>query len=351
MLNINFKNIDVVVNNDLYDYSFQQYKEEEKELNNLVSSINDKEMTPFEKYIAVYNVVKNYKPYKENHDNPDESRYIRNILKSDYMVCVGYSKLLVELLDKVGIEASIYNTSVDISYDNGYTQEEKAVSLSGHERVIVHLQDDKYDINGFYVADPTWDNNLNDDYVNYAANTFDSMQKSRRLFNLTDLDYVFDVHNFDEFVEKVNALLKRKLSNKSKNSTLSYQKQLLSCYEDIYNMIVQVLGKIDSKKNSQLSRYKEINSLDRNEQFYYEFLTEIGYYMVAKNNKEIPKQKLYDASVTVKKQLNNYTEEELNKYQTRLATITEIIDKTVFPYQIPESDMYDLKLDDVGRSK
>ena len=70
----------------------------------LIEPIKNSNLSPLEKFIAIYNVVKNFKPYKESPDQLEESRYLRYILNNEYMVCVGYAKLLKILCEKVGIK-------------------------------------------------------------------------------------------------------------------------------------------------------------------------------------------------------------------------------------------------------
>ena len=214
-----YNNINLLVNNDFYDYPIEEYLKEEKVLNLMVNNINDSNCTPFEKYIAVYNIVKNFKPYNEEKEgeNPELSRNIKFILNGDYMVCVGFSKLFRELLDKVGIEASIYNTSVDISYDDGFTLEDIPINNVIHSRVLVNLVDEKYDINGYYISDPTWDNDKEIDKYSNMIMPFDYMQKSARLFKLEEFDFIFDVHNLNEFNSKVKLLIEKNFNKKVKD--------------------------------------------------------------------------------------------------------------------------------------
>ena len=65
------------------------------------------------------------------------------------MVCVGFSNMFGDLLDKLGIENSELSVSVDISYDAATIGreeilKEKSVESSGHARRYVHIVDEKY---------------------------------------------------------------------------------------------------------------------------------------------------------------------------------------------------------------
>ena len=116
------KNINLLINNDHYNYSKEEYLKEEDILEKLVKPIKESNLSPYEKYLAVYNIVKQFKPYKENEEDKNQSRDIRYILNNEYMVCVGYAKLLKTLLDKVGIPSIRISVGVDTSYDDGFTK-------------------------------------------------------------------------------------------------------------------------------------------------------------------------------------------------------------------------------------
>lgn len=156
-----------------------------KLLDLFVSDIKTSNLTPFEKYIAVYNIVKSFKKYRIFEDNEfkdfiynDESRSVYLILNNLYMVCDGYSKLLETLLERVGIE----NISLE------------SVKLN-HALNYVNLVDDKYGINGFYICDVTNDNELDmmmdRGYSNIHILTKDNKYKRKTEENI---DYIFDMN-------------------------------------------------------------------------------------------------------------------------------------------------------------
>lgn len=204
-----YKDDNVSYDIDLQNYSIEEYSRQIDILEGMVSDIKQSQMSPFEKYLAVYNIVKKYKEYKENEIDKSQSRYLKYILYNDYMVCVGYSKMLVELLYRVGISGYEYSTSV---YDRGF---DEYTFLGAHARSVVNIKDEKYGIDGFYMADATWDNNyLVEDTYNHAIRTMDDMQQSQvHVFSLASEDYFLDVHSFDEYVEKINAFLNKKIEN------------------------------------------------------------------------------------------------------------------------------------------
>lgn len=345
---INHKNINLFIHNDCYDYPLNEYINEEKLLNSMVKNIKNSKCTPFEKYIAVYDIVKNYKPYKEVEDENKHhlSRDIRYILKNDYMVCVGYTKLFRELLDKVGIESTIYYTSVDTSYDDGFTLEDKPLNLCKHARLLVNLNDKEYGINGFYISDPTWDNDLNIDKYSNMVMPFDYMQKSKSLFSLEELDYIFDVHSLNEFNNKINILLNKKIKQNmkkiKKNNKKEQQTIILDTYCEIINLIIQTIKNIDFKK------YKEINEIwniqlykeDNNEKLlnnYKYFISYISVYIVNKSNKEINKNTIIKGITNTRMKIQNLSPEHIDSLAKTLEEEYNMEDNINRPYEFPNN--------------
>ena len=156
-------------NNNIYfnfvdNISLKTVLEGEEFLDYCVKDIVSANYSNFEKYVAVYDIVKRFKEYKmektdDKIDNSySQSRAIHAILNNEYLVCVGFSNLTIDLLHRVGIEA-------------------EGLSLSEREHRItkVTIDDDKYDIHGTYISDATNDNDsvysyknmifTNDEYV------------------------------------------------------------------------------------------------------------------------------------------------------------------------------------------
>lgn len=332
--NLNLSNVNIIISNDLYDYSYEEYLREENKLDKLVEPIVNSDMSPFEKYMAVYNIVKNFKPYKENKDSKDQSRYLRYILDNDYMVCVGYAKLLDTLLDKVGIRSIDLRVAVDTSYDDGFTQEEKVVDLNGHARVLVSIDDDKYNIHGLYVSDPTWDNELSKNYINNALMTTDKMTISRRMFEYNLVQPVLDIHSFDDFNKQVNFVLKKELTNiingKKKNEIT--KKDTINAYKITCGNILQGI-KCDPKYEDlvySLSTCEE-------EEDYVNFLTFLGKYLLKRINKPVNHSIIINACMVADKIVKGIDDdyEEMEK---------EFLEKEkkLFPYELSDLESHNL---------
>ena len=77
-------------------------------------------------------------------------REVATIIKDGNIVCVGYSQLLSQILKETGVDSYTISTSVPVGDD-----------VIGHERNVIVVDDDKYDIHGNYVFDVTWDSAKN----------------------------------------------------------------------------------------------------------------------------------------------------------------------------------------------
>lgn len=111
--------------------------------NDLVQANN---LSPIEILMYAYDIMKTFR-YKENKEDKDKSRYLHNIVMTDYIVCVGYAKFIEQILKENNIKAIAVGVTCDLG--NG--------EYGGHERNLVYLDDDKYDIHGIYAIDATWD--------------------------------------------------------------------------------------------------------------------------------------------------------------------------------------------------
>lgn len=197
-------------------------KYEKRLLDMVIPALN---LSPFERYLYAYNIVKQFKQYKENEEDKQSSRNLYKLLDNEFMVCVGYSHLLGDLLDKLGIENYDYSVAIDIGLDyvpqdvtvlpeyviNPKTNEKQEVKteVGNHARRKINLVDPKYGIDGYFYADPTWDNDLQHDTYNYALMTSDEYIGIDRYnyFSRYTSSELFFVHSLEEFYQKLNILL------------------------------------------------------------------------------------------------------------------------------------------------
>lgn len=118
-------------------------------INAVVEEINSYDLSPLEKIMFVYDRVK-YRLYEDDLDDINSSRDLDKVLNGDKIVCAGYSNLFTAVLTSLGIN-SIPVIDLDIK----------------HQRSLAYIKDAKYNIDGVYAFDPTWDKRKSKDDINY----------------------------------------------------------------------------------------------------------------------------------------------------------------------------------------
>ena len=292
-------------------------------------------LSPFEKYIFIYNIVKKFKKYNSNKNDNSENYDLYKILDNEYINCAGFSILFGDLLNKAGIQNREWAIEVDISYDDSdkYKEEllnNKTIDLSGHSRRIVHIQDEKYNLDGIYIADPTWDNDLEHDYYNYLALTTKESETINRMqkLNLDNQDELFFIDSIDEFYQKLNFIL-------DKNKYYSNE----SFYPVIDDLIYDI-EKLDSKFVKNLKeKYKFIDEWSWPKDIS-DLVYDLGDYILNHVNKELSGKKIEEALVNVYTNAYGLSQEEADKKVSLI--MEENIERQVkcFPkrYKIKDDD-------------
>ena len=108
--------------------------------------VSDQNLSPLEQTMMVYDVIKSF-VYNESPEDTANSRYIPKIIKTGNIVCTGYSSLLTQVLQELGIPATSYTVVLE-------PEQDKVVY---HARTLIRLDDEKYKIHGIYTLDATWD--------------------------------------------------------------------------------------------------------------------------------------------------------------------------------------------------
>lgn len=145
-LQVGFKNSDEII-------SYKEFYDMYYKLNEIVEFINYYNLSPLEKVLLVYDIVKANKYKKEKQgENYGISRNLNEIINNDKIVCVGFSNLIDFLLKNLGIKS---NTMI-LGYENKNIR---------HERNYIFLKDEKYNIDGMFFLDATWDSKKNDKYL------------------------------------------------------------------------------------------------------------------------------------------------------------------------------------------
>lgn len=342
-------NIDKITDNDtiikdcinLNNIDILNYIKYEKRLLEMVKPAIESNLTPFEKYLFAYNIVKKFKKYKEDESNPKNARDLYKLLDNEYMVCVGYSHLLGDLLDKLGISNTYYSVTVNVGFDKlgsdiEVLPEEIELEKGGHARRQIRLIDEKYGIDGIFLTDPTWDNDMeNDSYVHalLTPDEYNSMWRENFLsFDKWNVKEMFFAKTIEEFYSKANLWMNK---NMTQNIEINFIDKMLSDIKQIdINFYNEIISKYPDKERPwKKSGYAEdkIN----------EIITDIGYYIVSKTNTPITGRQYKEAITVLYRDCYGYNNPQ--ELETKVNEIMEYNDKIqakAFPhrYRINEYD-------------
>lgn len=341
IFNTKIDETNLFVNWDNSELPVLEYLKFEKLLYQLVEPA--KNLSPFERYIYAYNITKQFKEYKENNEDLLSARRLYSILVNEFMVCVGYSTMFGDLLDKLGIVNMDYHVDVEVSYDNvknfkEFVPEEISMKKGGHARRYIHIKDPKYNIDGFYIADPTWDNHLTKDFYNHLALTDSEVTNSRRysyVSNGNNMTEVFNINSLEEFYEKLNYFVKR----------IDYLDVKRSKKRVILSLI-ETLEKIDIKFiNNLRSKYEFIDEYRWPDNIL-ELVDEIGNYILKYVNKPISGDTIMKAVEEVYRHSYGYKEEDLHSKLSEVRLYNQKRQNFSFPkrykeYEDVRKEIYD----------
>lgn len=150
-------------------------------------------LSPMETIMYVYDQVRNRKYRIENNDDAYyKSRDLTEVIFGDKIVCLGYANMFNALLCDLGIRSNL------VILENKKNKER------GHARNIIYVKDDKYDIDGVYYFDPTWDSRKDD--TNEYLYRYKYFAKTRKYMD-DDENYDFK----DEFLPKYSVTMDRRI--------------------------------------------------------------------------------------------------------------------------------------------
>ena len=137
------------------NYTLTEFMTADIKLDKFIYHIKNDTLSPFEKYLLIYNYLapKRYKEEDVRGEDVHKPRDIISIMNSDYIVCEGFANLMTYLCNNVGIFC--IGQTLSVNNDN----------CDRHMNNLVYIDDDKYDIHGLYYSDVTWDSGHTTDWV------------------------------------------------------------------------------------------------------------------------------------------------------------------------------------------
>ena len=179
------------------EISYDDYVKTVELCDEILQEVVSHDFSPLEQLMYVYDLIRD-RVYTA--ENPEEeyfvSRDITSVLLGDKIVCVGFSNLFAAIIENLGFNSKpcfLFNSE----------------KISGHRRNIVEIHDDKYQVNGVYYFDTTWDSKHEGDnsYLNsylFFSRTKDDMDiiTSNHYINLT-------FNGFDKnFIKRIRSFLR-----------------------------------------------------------------------------------------------------------------------------------------------
>lgn len=189
-----FDNIYIRLRGNFDIVSIEECEKTIKVIDSIVENIKNMNLSAFEKVIYVYDLVRD-KVYAEEDTEEDTfatSRDLTASLFGDKIVCTGYANLFNTILDKLNIKTVMCSLN-------------STLGDPGHSRSAIYIKDEKYDIDGIYFFDPTWDSKQGNDNkflysYRFLAKTKKDIEKySDHLidttFNAYDSDFAYEFEN------------------------------------------------------------------------------------------------------------------------------------------------------------
>ena len=174
--------------------------------------IKDLNLSQMETIMYVYDHVRNRVYTEENEDEElYKSRDLTQVMFGDKIVCSGYASLFHALLTYLGIKSSVVHL---IGED----------FVSGHARNIAYVKDEKYDIDGVYYFDPTWDSKRKEDNNEYLYR-YNSFAKTK-LQAEADPRYHFDDPLLNQYSIDLYDKLKNIIEDENYTELINYFKSI-----------------------------------------------------------------------------------------------------------------------------
>ena len=216
-------------------------------------------LSPMETVMYVYDQVRNRVYKYENSDEAEyKSRDLASVMLGDKIVCVGYANIFNALLDYLGINNQVVRLdSCDSSSDD-----------RGHARNIVYVKDPKYNIDGVYYFDATWDSKKseNDNSYLYSYKYFAKTKNAMDEIDKDSLEDIFIPLFSESLYKEVKVLLEKNQNYKllhylitiRRMASLVGEKSLINVEEDLFTgkldkkVFLEKLKKVISKFNNEI---------------------------------------------------------------------------------------------------
>lgn len=142
-------------------------------IDTIVERVKEKNFSPMEQLLYVYDIVRDRKYIEEDEDEDKTiSRDLTSVTSGEKIVCLGFSEIFDKVVKRLGFKSDV---NVLTEYN----------TIHGHARNRVYVDDPKYNLKGIYFFDTTYGSKR--DNTNNHFNSYYFFAKTDDFFNLFDL--------------------------------------------------------------------------------------------------------------------------------------------------------------------
>ena len=192
-------------------------------------------LSELEKVTICYDYTKFFLYNKENSNLRTESRSIAKSLSNGHIVCEGYAKIFSQLLSELNIDSNLMYV-----YQN-HDENKK------HVRAIVFIKDEKYELDDYFIFDPTWDS-----YDENIESQYSTIKYNYYLINIKDYNLYFKDEDIYRMVDY----------KKDNNVNFKYYENPINfkLSEDKFNYLIRNIKRVEGYSKEQIEEYiKDIN--------------------------------------------------------------------------------------------
>lgn len=143
-------------------WTLEQVIDANNKIDNIVRRIQDLKLSPYETMIYIHKYLTQNFEYGFHtlkisdmlvgtHRKTERNRSIVAALQDNKTICAGYASMTKAIIDRLNIPG------LKCDYQNASVWNKKKKCIGGHALTLVTIEDSKYNINGSYLNDATWD--------------------------------------------------------------------------------------------------------------------------------------------------------------------------------------------------
>lgn len=294
-----FSSVNLGIEAEFRTWNINEIISTNNKLDKIVEEIKEKNYSCVEALMHAYMFVTNHL-YIDSKNDSSVPRTIYGVLNSDQIVCVGYCELLKEIMNRLHYkDLKIFSNNVEAVIINEVCNK--------HRNLIIYLKDEKYNLEGYYYFDPTWDAKRQDE--EYKFNFF--MLPIEEIKNINEYKIYTENVKFSGTEEKTSHENFLSYYNRPEtNNKVSIGSSSAKICEEFYNFIKNDKNLFNDFEKIKKSN-KDIDSIIKNN--FNEFLPAI-----IKQTKKLDFKTFYKILYNVLKKSSNLTE---HKQKLKLESI------------------------------